>query len=456
MATDATLAGWRALSRFGLGSSPSTPQPPDGIREALLAETRRPLPQPAQLPYPGTAEIGPALAALQEEERIARAAAPGAAMPAPSGPGLPQRILMEEVTARTTLARTAATGFGERLVQFWSNHLCISVAKSNLCRAMAGAYEREVVRPHVFGRFADMLRASARHPAMLDFLDNRLSVGPESPAGRRRRRGLNENLAREILELHTLGVSGGYAQADVTNLARIITGWGIAGREGKVAPANTFAFDAGAQEPGAWAVLGRNYDQDGLSRGGAVLDDLARHPATARFLAGKLVRHFPAHPPPAGLVSALARVYLRSDGDLGAVSRALVESDVAWEAPATKIRMPQEFLLATFRALGLEPNFGQIAGPLNAMGQPFWQPSGPNGYADTVASWATPEGLRTRIDVAATLGRQAAGRIADPRALVETVLGPLASAQTRQAVARAESRPQALALLLMAPEFQRR
>ena len=358
--------------------------------------------------------------------------------------------------ARVDLALSAETGLSERLVMFWSNHFCIGATKSNMCRIMAGAYEREAIRPHVFGRFEDMLIAAESHPAMLDFLDNRQSIGPNSPAGRRRGRGLNENLAREIMELHTLGVSGGYAQADVTNLARIITGWTVVGREGVLGFPGSFAFNAGLHEPGTTPLLGRSYDQPGRAQGVAALTDLARHPATAQFIATKLARHFAADAPPRALVDKLAGVFRQSGGDLPSVYRALVEDDAVWQAPATKIRSPQEFLLASYRALGRKPDFGQIIGPVGVMGQPFWQLSGPNGYADGNAAWASAEGLKTRIDVAAGWGRQAAGSVADPRVLAEDMLGPLLSPETKQAVARAESKPQAIALLLMSPEFQRR
>lgn len=218
---------------------------------------------------------------------------------------------------------------------FWSNHFCIGATKSNMSRIMAGAYEREAIRPHIFGRFEDMLIAAESHPAMLDFLDNRQSVGPNSPAGRRRGRGLNENLAREILELHTLGVSGGYAQADVTNLARIITGWTVVGREGVLGFPGSFAFNAGLHEPGVTPLLGRRYDQPGKAQGIAALTDLARHPATARFIAMKLARHFVTDVPPHALIDKLALTFRQSGGDLPSVYRALIEDDAAWRAPAS-------------------------------------------------------------------------------------------------------------------------
>lgn len=468
------------LQRFGLGFGlGQTPEIRGTARERLLAEiARRTLPQPSGLPYSGTAEIGAALYAFEDGERAAREAKPSAGQPVAAAaappvqtsgaqnqmsqpkpanePALPYRTYRDEVSARVRLALEAETGFGERLVQFWSNHFCIGATKSNMTRIMAGAYEREAIRPHVFGRFEDMLVAAESHPAMLEFLDNRLSIGPSSPAGKRRGRGLNENLAREILELHTLGVSGGYAQVDVTNLARIITGWTVVGREAVLGFPGSFAFNAGLHEPGAPELLGKPYGQPGKEKGLAALTDLARHPATADFIAIKLVRHFVADEPPPALVRELSAVFRKTEGDLAAVSRALIESDAAWSAEPTKIRTPQEFLLAAFRALGRKAEFGQIVGPLNAMGQPFWQPAGPNGYPDGNEAWASPEGIKTRIDVAAGWGRQAAASVPDPRALTEDILGPLLSPETRQAVARADSKPQALALMLLSPEFQRR
>lgn len=465
------------LQRFGLGFGLGQEAAiRASARERLLAEIDRGAPpQPTGLPFSGAAEIGAALYAFEDRERAereARRAAPAqvaAAPPEPppgsnpmaqpkptNEPALPYKTYRDEVSARVRLALEAETGFGERLVQFWSNHFCIGATKSNMTRIMAGAYEREAIRPHVFGRFENMLVAAESHPAMLDFLDNRLSIGPGSPAGKRRGRGLNENLAREILELHTLGVSGGYGQVDVTNLARIITGWTVVGREAVLGFPGSFAFNAGLHEPGTPPLLGKPYGQPGKGKGLAALTDLAHHPATADLIALKLVRHFVADEPPPALVRDLSAVFRRTQGDLAAVSRALIESNAAWAAEPTKIRSPQEFLIAAFRALGRKPDFGQIIGPLNAMGQPFWQPSGPNGYPDGNEAWASPEGIKTRIDVAAGWGRQAAGSVPDPRALAEDILGPLLSAETRQAVARADSKPQAVALLLLSPEFQRR
>jgi uncharacterized protein (DUF1800 family) len=350
----------------------------------------------------------------------------------------------------------AEVGFVERLVAFWSNHFCISAAKGEPARIWAGAFEREAIRPHVLGHFADMLRAVEQHPAMLFFLDNQQSLGPNSPAGINRKRGLNENLAREIMELHTLGVGGGYTQADVTSLARIITGWTFSGPQGRLGPPGSFIFNANAHEPGSHQLLGKSYDDAGVGQGEAALADLARHPSTAKFIATKLARHFVADDPPPTLVARLADTFRKTDGDLAAVTRALVDSSEAWTAPLTKIRTPYDLMIATGRMMAnipAEPT--RYLNVLNLLGQPLWSPAGPNGFADTNAVWASPEGMKLRLDIAA----QTAARIGDsvePRDLLQMVAGDAANVETRLTIERAESRKQAMALLLMSPEFQMR
>ena len=382
--------------------------------------------------------------------------APPAAAGAKPEPPPEQKLFRAEAQARFQRVVHAQVGFVERLVHFWSNHFCVSAAKGGFVRACAGSFEREAIRPHALGRFADMLKAVESHPAMLFYLDNAQSFGPHSPAGQRGRRGLNENLAREILELHTLGVNGGYTQADVTSLARIITGWTFAGREGRIGEPGTFVFFQLAHEPGDHTVLGKVYPAGGMEQGDAALTDLARHPSTALHIATKLVRHFVADEPPKGLVDRLSRVFRESDGDLKAVANALIDADEAWSAPLSKMRTPEEFVLASIRAIDRMPEDpGAVLGPLYTMGMPLWQPPGPNGWPDTAAAWASPEGMKLRLDVAAAI----AGRVKElinPSELLDTVAGEAASTETRQAVARAESRQQGLAVLLMSPEFQRR
>jgi uncharacterized protein (DUF1800 family) len=437
-------------------------------------------PQGATLSAPDTNAPAPAapsappqrsLSSAQPDQMAAASADTMTAQPATSAPApspqpqlqqppqplnVIQKTFRTEALARFQHATLAEVGFIERLVAFWSNHFCISATKGEPARMWAGAFEREAIRPHVLGRFADMLRAVEQHPAMLFFLDNQQSLGPNSRAGVYRKRGLNENLAREIMELHTLGVGGGYTQADVTSLARIITGWTFAGPQGQMAPPGSFVFNAIAHEPGEQTLLGKSYDDNGLAQGEAALNDLARHPSTAKFIATKLARHFVADDPSPALVAHLADTFHKTDGDLAAVSRALVDSDKAWSAPLTKIRSPYDYMIATGRMLGvIPPEPSRYLGPLNLLGQPLWAPAGPNGFADTNAVWASPEGMKLRLDLAAQIGERT-GDSVEPRDLIHVVAGDAATPETKRAIELAESRKQAMALLLMSPEFQRR
>jgi uncharacterized protein (DUF1800 family) len=367
-----------------------------------------------------------------------------------------QKTFRAEALARLQRATIADCGFTERLVVFWSNHFCISANKGGLARMWAGSFEREAIRPHVLGRFADMLKAVEQHPAMLFFLDNQQSLGPASRAGENRKRGLNENLAREIMELHTLGVGGGYSQEDVTSLARIITGWTFAGRQGKLGTPGSFVFNANAHEPGPQRLLGKVYEDDGVAQGEAALADIARHPSTAAFIATKFAQHFTSDDPPPALVTRLQEVFRKTDGDLKALAVALLDSDEAWQAPLSKMRSPYEYLVATGRLLARIPDEpSRYLGGLALLGQPLWSPAGPNGFPDTNAAWAAPEGMKLRLDIAAQVASRLGDNI-DPRELLEVVAADAASPDTRRTVERAESRQQALALLLMSPEFQRR
>lgn len=508
MSVDTALV-FRAIHRFGLGLRPGDlGRIGGGVRDLLREEVKaRQVATLTGLPFMTTAEVGPALRRFQEAERMQRearsasagpappagqpapaqpvpaqpapvqaspapalpaqtppmAAAP-AQTPAPQAPGqrqpaqeppLPQRVYREEVRADFHARLEPLGGISERLVAFWANHFAVSVNKGPPVRSFAGAMVREAIRPHVYGRFSDMLLAVATHPAMIIFLDNQQSIGPNSPAGQRRGRGLNENLAREILELHTLGVAGGYTQADVTSLARIITGWSLVPPNATDGAPGTFRYNPNLHEPGDHVLLGKTYREAGFNQGKTALEDLAGHASTTQHIARKLARHFIADEPPPSLVARLARTFRDSNGDLQQVAAALVDSPESWSAPLTKMRTPQEFLVASARALGRKPDFGQILGPLGAMGQQMWLPGGPNGFPDNEAAWASPEGLKTRLDVAAAIARQSAAAV-DPRDFLDQIFGAAASTETRQAVLRAESRYQAVALALMAPEFQRR
>ncbi|MDR3496739.1 MAG: DUF1800 family protein [Ancalomicrobiaceae bacterium] len=375
----------------------------------------------------------------------------------PAEPYVPQAILLAEVDARFNgTIHEPVIGFGERLAMFWANHFAVAIAKDEYVHILAGAFEREAIRPHVFGRFEAMLQAVETHPAMLVYLDNQQSIGPNSKAGLRTKRGLNENLAREIMELHTLGVDGGYTQADVTTMARVLTGWTMVGKAAARGQPGTFTFNPGTHEPADQTLLGVAYRDDGLAQGQAVLRDLARHPATAHHLATKLARHFVADVPPASLVAKLAAAYTKSDGDLSAVYLALIEAEEAWAPGLAKFRSPLEFTVALLRAGDERPPPNRILAALRAMGQPLWNPSGPNGFADTVDAWASSEGLSTRIEVANLLAATMAGRQVDPRRFAAERLGALLNPATADAISHAATKAQGLSIAFLSPEFQRR
>jgi uncharacterized protein (DUF1800 family) len=379
----------------------------------------------------------------------------GAVSPAPKPGQIRREVESAEFAARLERAVGTDRPFLERLVMFWSNHFCVSTAKGLRVRVLAGAFEREAIRPLVLGRFADMLKAVERHPAMLIYLDNSLSTGPNSRAGRDRGRGLNENLAREILELHTLGVDGGYGQADVTNLARIITGWTIAGfNQSRVEPGR-YLFAQGRHEPGAWEVLGKRYEEEGALRGEAVLDDLARHPATARHIARKLAAHFVGDDAPPVLVARLETSFRDSDGDLAAVSRALATAPECWQQPARKIVPPYDFVVALMRGFQFDIEPARALAMAGALGQPLWRPPSPKGWPDDDDAWMGPSAMRERLRIAERLGR-AIDTASDSRAVAQDLFGAQLSHQTQEAITRAETREQGFALLVMSPEFQRR
>ena len=374
-------------------------------------------------------------------------------------------------------AITTEAPFVERLVHFWSNHFAVSADKQPI-GAIAGLYEQEAIRPHVTGTFLDLLTAAERHPAMILYLDNQASMGASSTAARALRRnrdvalGQNENLAREILELHTLGVAGGYTQTDVTEFAKVLTGWSIGGQLGQgaalgrrlaraLAPGDggdpgEFHFRAAMHEPGDKTILGKRYTERGIDEGEAVLEDLALHPATAKHLATKLARHLVADEPPAALVERLAATYLDNGGELVPVYRTLVESPESWREPLAKYKTPQDLVISTYRALDETPeSLERATGFLTQLGQRPYTPGSPAGWPDTAAHWDSGDALLKRIEWAAAIGRAAGNRI-DPVPLAEAILGAVADEHTIASIARAESGGQALGLLLASPEFQRR
>lgn len=360
-------------------------------------------------------------------------------------------LYLDDVSARLAAQIGTAVPFQERLVQFWSNHFTVSGTRPQLI-GLLGAYEQAAIRPHIFGRFADLLRAATLHPVMLLYLDNAKSVGAHSRLGAKRDKGLNENLARELMELHTLGVDGGYTQDDVRALANILTGWTIRPKnagEGTV-------FVPALHEPGSKTLLGRTYAEAGADEAAHAIDDLARHPATAKFIATKLARHFAADEPPAALVAALAESYRQTDGDLAVLYRILIDRPEAWAAGPGKMRSPNDWVVALLRGFGTTQALPgeRIVAALKTLGQqPFFAPS-PAGWPDQDAAWLAPESLMARVEFA----RASADRAGDiePVRFLNDVAGRDIDTATVFQVRNAASRPEGVALALLSPEFLRR
>lgn len=446
-----------AAHRFGLGEpdlSAIGADPRGWLRQQIG-------PADAQLGPAGTALPG-SQAALQVQTEARRQLATGGRDELRNEL---RNLVQGDVRARLVTAATTQRPFAERLAMFWTNHFTVAVTKG-ATRGLVGAFEREAIRPNVAARFVDLLRASSTHVAMHRFLDNQLSAGPNSRVVQRlaarsreaaaampaRLTGLNENLARELLELHTLGASaaagrhgpwGGYSQADVTSVAAVLTGW-------------RGAFDANWHEPGEKVVLNQRYasGEAGLD---ALLLDLSRHPSTARFIATKLARHFVADDPAPALVNTLATAFSTSDGDLPTVYRALIDSPLAWADGLNKLKTPEEFVVSSARLLRLGDKIALRAADagIGLMGQRLHAAPSPAGWPDQAEEWLGPEAVWQRIEWSARLADRM-GSMVDARTVAETSLGSVLSPTTRQQIERAADAPQALALLLMSPEFQRR
>ena len=467
-----------AAHRFGLGE-PDLAALGSDPRAWLLAQIG-----------PADAQRGSALPGLVDA--LARQTA-ARRQPSDDSRGALRQQAQADIRARLITAATTQRPLAERLALFWANHFTVSVGKGST-QGLAGAFEREAIRPHIAGRFADLLYAAVSHPAMLRYLDNQFSAGPQSDLVQRRRRrsraspaatasadagagpaptatgprltGLNENLAREVLELHTLGVAGGggaygpwggYAQADVAALAAVLTGWrGPRTDPSPLTSDGTAHFDPQWHQPGAKTVLGRPY-AEGPQALRAVLDDLARHPSTARHIATKLARHLVADRPPPALVARLAQRFTDTDGDLTALTTALIDAPEAWAPGLAKLKTPEEFVISAARLLRAGDRLAQRAADagLTALGQRPHSAASPAGWPDTAADWLGPEAVWRRVEWAVQVAERAGAGI-DARALAQASLGALLGETTRFQIERAADGAQALTLLLMAPEFQRR
>jgi uncharacterized protein (DUF1800 family) len=467
-----------AVLRFGLGARPGDlAAAAHDPRAWLTAQIK------GEVELAGTTQLAPSdqifteLSAAREQRREMRTET--AAQSAGNNKFNPLREAYlphyrAQVLARAQSASLTSRPFAERLVHFWTNHFAVSADKG-ADFGVAGTLENEAIRPNVNGRFVDLLMAVEQHPAMIGFLDNQYSVGKDSALAQlaawratrsrtdaankpRREFGINENLAREILELHTLGVNGGYTQRDVTAFAQIITGWSIGGGKGRLAGGTPgrFYFRDNLHEPGAKTFMGKTYFEEGERQGESVLADLSRNPATAHFIANKLVRHFIADDPPPAAVDRVAKAFVRTGGDLPRVYAALIEAPESWDAEMRKFKTPEDFVFSTFRALNVSPRQPEeVLRSFDLLGQRQYTPGSPAGWPDTAKGWDGSDALMHRVLWASRVaGRYEQG--VDPVEFAGASLGAYARPETVTALKRAASAGQALALLLMSPEFQRR
>ncbi|MCA8868878.1 MAG: DUF1800 domain-containing protein [Rhodobacteraceae bacterium] len=446
-----------AAIRFGYGLSPDIPSPASAAE--ILGQLQLPDQMAERYPiahFPERAEqerrLGELRRAKRQDEDGAAAAFKAANTEALKRSARDMRMSM----LRPVLS---PDGFRERLVRFWADHFAIA-AKGKGLRDITTAYVEDAIRPNITASFRDLLRAAETHPVMLIYLDQILSVGPNSKAGQKSNRGLNENLAREILELHTLGVGGTYSQTDVREFAELLTGIFYNFRTG-------FAYREHTAEPGAETVLGKTYGGKvgRLEDIYAVLDDLAVHPDTARHIAGKLAVHFVADQPDPGMVDAMTAAFRDTGGELVSVYAAMLEHPAAWQNFGQKAKQPFDFLTSSMRAMGvgadqlenlpLRKSRIYLAAPMRMMGQPWQQPAGPNGWPEETRNWITPQGLAARIEWALMAAGLFESRL-DPPEFARVALGDMAGDELLMLSSRAESRLEGMALVLSSPEFNRR
>lgn len=444
-----------AAIRFGYG----LPAPAGAASDpaAMLAALRAPDEMAQRYPAAGLDEVSITLTEQARQRATKRGTEAERA--------LYQAVMVEIVdqasrSLRAGFLRALASpdGLRERLVYFWSDHFTVA-AKNNVGEALALTMTDAAIRPHVAGRFGDMLRAVTFHPAMLTYLNQLASVGPGSKTGKKKGGGLNENLARELLELHTLGVDASYSQTDVRAMAELLTGLSYSPKQG-------FGFVASRAQPGAETVLGKTYSGDGLEPIERMLADLALHPATAAHISRKLAVHFLSDMPDAALITRMTRSYLDSGGDLLVVYGTMLEHSAAWAPLGGKARQPYDFILASLRALNLPP--AELAGfdrrmfsrrilrPMQAMGQHWTRPRGPDGWPEDAAAWITPQALAARITWAMNVPPQMVTELPAPMTFLERALGPAAGEALRWATARAESTREGVGLVLASAEFNTR
>ncbi|WJR66767.1 DUF1800 domain-containing protein [Neorhizobium sp. CSC1952] len=481
-----------AAIRFGYGLRPGEEPPADA--EALLAQIEEGVSEKPGFPREGAAgrleNATRVLSVLAAEAKARRAGNPNEGIRRETQREV-QRTYRLDAMARMANAIHSPLGFYERLAGFWVDHFSTSVLKALPMRMIVPLYEAQAIRPNIGGSFSKLLSAAILHPAMLIYLDQNQSVGPDSPAGRRNRRGLNENLGRELLELHTLGAGSGYTQDDVRAAALVLTGLTVDNRTLEV------VYQPQLAEGGPITLLGRTYEDDEGDGQDHVLmlEDLAGSPKTARHVSRKLVRHFIADDPPDDMVEPMVEAWMRSQGNLTEIYRTMLSHPRAWAEPGRKIKQPFEFVVSGFRALGLpEKNFANLVsdlddedegpvgkamemagaaatreearrkarranaltlGALQRMGQPVWQPPSPAGFADEVSVWLSASQLSERIAWSRMIARTF-GQKTEPSAFLEAALGDAARPETRQIVAQAPSKVHGITMVLASPEFNRR
>jgi uncharacterized protein (DUF1800 family) len=476
MSIEATIA----TNRFGLGATPGLIEQVGSNPKAWLKGQLN-SPTPALIQNPDLLSISQAfeefLAYTRERSAQRRRAAnpsmpqPQDQIPAAQAAALLNRgrqALAVEIEARINQGLTTPAPFLERWTLFWSNALTVS-AKNLQTIYVAGPYEREAIRPHVLGKFSDLLTASALHPGMLIYLDQVRSVGPNAPGAtttraRARNAGLNENLAREILELHTIGADGGYSQADVTEFARALTGWTIGNprlmgaRNGNFTNADVgrAVFVPALHEPGARTIMGQAFPPNGANQAREILTFLAQKPQTARNIARKVATHFVSDTPPPALVTRLEQSFIASGGDLRALALTLIDSPEPWATTSAKFKSPQDFLISTMRAANTKSaSRAALRDTLEQLGQaPFRAPS-PKGWPDNAQEWGSPDAILKRVDWS-NLAADVISETMSPMAFAENALGAALTPATRTAISRAQDNRQGIVLALMSPEFQRR
>ena len=444
-----------AAIRFGYGLP--LPEGAPETAQAMLAALAGPDRAARDWSIDGLAVIQPKLAQLRKMK--------GAGRTDPALMPLYEQLQSEMSAAHTTAERRtiaraldAADGFRERLVAFWADHFTVlSKTKSDLM--MPYALVEDAIRPNLCGRFSDLLTAATLHPAMLNYLDQSQSVGPNSFQGQRQEKGLNENLAREVMELHSLGVGAGYGQDDVRQMAELLTGVTYDPRLGT-------RFEPRRAEPGPETVLGVTYDGAGFDPVRAALGDLGRRPETAAHIARKLAVHFVSDTPDADLVAAMQTAFVATQGDLMAVYSAMLMHPAAWQPQAEKVRQPVDFVIASLRALQvsgadvmvMQRNLfrAKVQGAMAEMGQPWKKPKGPDGWPEDAEAWISPQSLATRITWVMQVPQKLVEKLPDPVAMMTACLADRAGATLIWAVPRAEDSREGVGLVLASAEFNRR